>query len=67
MESIENYLTARELGDKWNVSIRMISHYCSSGMLKGAVKRGNLWLIPMNVNKPLDHRRKGNRKENDSV
>ena len=61
MESINDYLTARELAGKWGVSVRMISHYCTSGLLDGAIKRGRIWFIPKDVNKPVDHRMKEHR------
>lgn len=51
-----NYLTVKEIGDKWNVSGRMVTIYCNQGKIDGAVKKGNLWLVPIDAEKPLDGR-----------
>lgn len=51
-----DYLTVKEAGEKWNVSGRMVTIYCNTGKINGAIKKGNLWLIPMGAEKPLDGR-----------
>ena len=51
-------LTVKEAGDKWNITVRMVNYYCSAGRIKGAFKKGNLWLIPIEVEKPFDGRTK---------
>jgi len=53
------YLTVKEAGEKWGITGRMVNYYCTSGRIKGAVKKGNLWLIPKDAEKPEDGRRKG--------
>ncbi len=53
-----NYLTVKEAGEKWGVTSRMAALYCVAGKIEGAVKKGNLWLIPKNALKPADRRRK---------
>lgn len=50
------YLTVKEAGAKWNVSGRMVTIYCNQGKILGAIKKGNLWLVPMNTKKPIDGR-----------
>ena len=50
------YLTVKEAGDMWNVSGRMVTIYCNNGKIDGAIKKGNLWLIPIDAEKPLDGR-----------
>lgn len=52
------YLTVKEAGDKWGISSRMVTVYCTNGRIPGAIKKGNLWLIPADAEKPLDLRRK---------
>ena len=49
-----DYLTVKEAGEKWNISGRMVTVYCNNGKIKGAVKKGNLWLIPVDAENPLD-------------
>ena len=52
------YLTVKEMGEKWGVTSRMVNVYCSTGRIPGAVKKGNLWLVPEDAIKPIDKRRK---------
>ena len=51
-----DYLTMKETAKLWGVSDRMINYYCAEGRIKGAVKKGNLWLIPSDAQKPEDRR-----------
>lgn len=53
-----DYLTVKEVGEKWGVTKRMVALYCVAGRIEGAVKKGNLWLIPKDAPKPADGRRK---------
>lgn len=53
-----NYMTLKEASEKWGVSPRMINYYCSAGRIKGAEKKGTVWLIPEDAEKPLDGRKK---------
>jgi len=48
----------REACEKWGLGIRIVTLYCSEGRIEGAVKKGNLWLIPHNASKPDDQRQK---------
>ncbi|GEM_PF-221628 len=52
------YMTVREAGEKWGLGIRIVTLYCAEGRIEGAVKKGNLWLVPTNAVKPVDRRRK---------
>ncbi|WP_157608242.1 DNA-binding protein [Ruminobacter sp. RM87] len=36
---------------------RRVSKLCSEGRIKGAVLKGNTWLIPSDTQKPEDQRR----------
>lgn len=53
-----NYLTVKEAGEKWGITGRMVTYYCESGRIEGALKKGNLWLIPSDKEKPNDLRYK---------
>lgn len=53
------YLTVKEAGKKWSLTGRMVNYYCTAGRIKGAVKKGNLWLVPKDAAKPADGRKKG--------
>lgn len=49
-----DYLTVKEAGEKWGISSRMVTIYCNEERILGAIKKGNLWLIPENAEKPKD-------------
>lgn len=51
-----DFLTVKEAGERWNVSGRMVTIYCKEGRIEGAIKKGNLWLVPIDANKPVDGR-----------
>lgn len=53
-----NYLTVKEIGEKWGILGRMVTIYCNDGRIPGAVKKGNLWLVPEDATKPIDNRYK---------
>jgi len=52
------YLTVYEVVEKWGVTSRMVNYYCHAGRIPGAIKKGNLWLIPPDAEKPTDKRYK---------
>ncbi|MBE5848393.1 MAG: helix-turn-helix domain-containing protein [Lachnospiraceae bacterium] len=51
------YLTATEIAEKWGISSRRVRILCNEGRVKGAITKGNLWLIPYNTDKPQEQRR----------
>lgn len=51
-----DFLTVKEAGERWNVSGRMVTIYCKEGKIEGAIKKGNLWLVPIDAEKPVDGR-----------
>ncbi len=53
-----NYITTKEAAEKWGISDRRILQYCNAGRIPGAIKKGNLWLIPADAAKPKDGRYK---------
>ena len=53
-----DFLTVKEMAEKWNITSRMVNVYCSKGRIQGAIKKGNLWLVPSDAVKPEDLRRK---------
>ena len=52
------YLTTVEMSKKWNISSRRIITLCIEGRIDGVIKKGKMWLIPSDVQKPADARRK---------
>lgn len=57
------YYTVKEIAAIWGVSSRMVSLYCKENRIEGALKKGNLWLIPQNAQKPCDLRVNNGRKK----
>lgn len=51
------FLTAKEVAEKWNITKRLVLKYCAEGRIEGAQKFGNLWQIPANALKPDDPRK----------
>ncbi|MDD2232741.1 MAG: DNA-binding protein [Sphaerochaetaceae bacterium] len=59
MDIQKEFSTAKDIASQWGVTVRMVSFYCTHGLIPGAVKMGMIWLIPKTAEKPVDHRRKG--------
>lgn len=57
------YYTTTEVSKIWNISSRRIGILCSEGRIDGAIKKGKMWLIPENAQKPADARYKINKKK----
>lgn len=53
-----DYMTLKEVSEKWGITPRMINYYCADGRIPGAVKVATVWLIPKDAIKPADGRRK---------
>lgn len=54
------YLTTTEMSKNWNISSRRIGILCNEGRIEGAIKKGKMWLIPEDSEKPADARLKKN-------
>ena len=53
-----NYYATSELAEIWGISRRRVTTLCREGRLEGAILKGETWLIPDDVEKPEDLRRK---------
>lgn len=51
-----DYISARDIANKWNISQRRVAIFCMEGRIKNAKKLGNMWLIPDTAEKPIDKR-----------
>ncbi len=51
-----DYLSASEMGKRWNLSRRRVSVLCSEGRIPGAQKIGGNWMIPSDAEQPRDAR-----------
>ena len=50
------FMSTKEAVKKWNVSERRVRQLLEDGRIKGAIKVGNNWNIPINASKPADKR-----------
>ena len=57
------YLTTKEIADKWKITARRVTKLCNEGRIVGAITKGNMWLIPDMTEKPEDYKRGKKRKE----
>lgn len=57
-----DYLTMKEAAELWGVTSRMVTYYCTSDKIPGAMKKGDIWLIPVDSQKPIDGRTTNGRK-----
>lgn len=63
-----DYITTKEVATNWGISDRRVLQYCNADRIEGAIKIGNMWLIPKTAEKPIDGRtRKGGRIKNEKV
>lgn len=51
-----DFMSAREAADKWGISQRRVAVLCSENRISQAMMVGNMWIIPTNVEKPVDAR-----------
>ena len=51
-----NFMTIKEVSEKWNISERRIRQLIQDGRILGAKKIGSAWYIPNDAGKPIDKR-----------
>ncbi len=50
------YMTANEAAEKWNISRRRVLTLCKENRITDVAMLGNMWIIPINAQKPKDAR-----------
>lgn len=53
---MNDFVTIKEISEKWNITPRRIQKMCAGGKIPGAIKFGRDWAIPVNSEKPKDAR-----------
>lgn len=53
-----DYISVKEVSEKWGISERRIQKLCEENRMDGILKFGRAWMIPKNAKKPNDNRRK---------
>lgn len=56
-----NYMTPKEVAEKWGISQRRVHTLCQQGRISNAERHGWTWLIPTSSQKPTDTRIKSGR------
>ena len=51
------YITAQNAAENWGITRRRVQILCAEGRIEGAIKMANLWLIPLESEKPQDARK----------
>lgn len=52
------YVSTIEAAKKWGISERRVQKLCEENRIPGVVRISRIWLIPKDVEKPIDGRRK---------
>ena len=53
---MDDYLTAKEVAEKWNLTTRRVQKMCEDGDIPGVIRFGRAWAIPKDAEKPVDGR-----------
>ena len=56
-----NYIKVSQAAEKWGLSARRVRILCQKNKIEGVIRKGNLYMIPENAQKPADGRRKASR------
>lgn len=51
-------MTANQAAKLWHISQRRVQILCVEGRIPGVFKLGEAWVIPADVEKPIDKRKK---------
>lgn len=58
---MDGYMTIKEAAEKWGIGSRRINTLCNEGRINGASKIANVWVLPVDSEKPRDERIKSGR------
>ena len=51
------YIKVSKAAEKWGISARRVRVLCAEGKIDGVIRKGNLYMIPVNAAKPMDGRK----------
>ena len=51
------YMSARDAAERWNISQRRVSVLCAENRIPNVAILGNMWIIPIDAEKPVDARK----------
>lgn len=56
-----DYISIKQLSEKWGISARRIQILCRDGRIPGAMRIASTWAVPADAKKPRDARIKSGR------
>ena len=51
-----NYIKVSQAAEKWGLFARRVRILCQENKIEGFIRKGNLYMIPENAQKPADGR-----------
>jgi site-specific DNA-methyltransferase (adenine-specific) len=51
-------MTTKQAAERWGVTVRRVQSLCEQGMIGGAEKLADMWVLPLDAEKPIDGRTK---------
>ena len=57
------YLTVTQAAEKWGISTRRVRLLCANGEIDGVIRKGKLYMIPVETEKPFDKRKLPNKRK----
>lgn len=58
-----DYLSVTQAAEKWGISTRRVRLLCANGEIDGVTRKGNLYMIPADAEKPMDKRKLPHKKK----
>ena len=49
---MNGYVTAKEMAERWDVTVRQVQFWCKAKMIDGVKQFGKSWAIPEDAPKP---------------
>ena len=62
-----DWITTKEAAEQWGVSVRRVQPLCEKGLLDGATRLGDIWIILKGTSKPIDGRTKAAKQLRDKL
>lgn len=63
----DDYISIKEIADKWDISLRQMQIYCKAGRIPGAKKINNNWVVPKDSKRPENIRNLSGEKRRQSI
>lgn len=61
------YMSCRDAAERWNISQRRVSVLCAENRIPNVAILGNMWIIPIDAEKPTDARKNNGAKPTEKV